>query len=179
MKAVGGFLRPEVRALLWRWREVLIGGGLALFGLWLVLGPGFLLSVPGYAFLLGGAAFFWLGVQRGRFRGADGGAGAVQVDEGQVTYFGPLTGGTVALREMVRLTLDRQLFPAHWRLEQPGQPALLIPVNAAGSEALFDAFAALPGLKTERMLQELHATAHQAVVIWQKGSALPAGITVH
>ena len=174
-----GFLRPEVQALLWRWREMVAGVVLALIGLWLVLGPGFLLAVPGFALLIGGAVSVWLGIQRGRFRGADGGAGAVQVDEGQVTYFGPLTGGTIALREMDRLSLDRALFPAHWRLEQLGQPAVLIPVNAAGSEALFDAFATLPGLKTERMLQELNATRHQAVVIWQKPARAPVGITLH
>ena len=80
---VSGFLRPEVRALLWRWRELLVGVVLALFGLWLVLGPGFLLSVPGFALLIGGAIFAFLGVQRGRFRGADGGAGAVQVMKGR------------------------------------------------------------------------------------------------
>ncbi len=174
-----GFLRPEARAFLWRWREVLIGGAVLLFGLWLVVGPGFLLAVLGYAGMIAGGLAIWLGIQRARFRGAGGGAGAVQVDEGQVTYFGPLTGGSVALRELVRLTLDRQLFPAHWRLEQQGQPALLIPVNAAGADALFDAFATLPGLQTERMLQELHATPHQAVVIWQKSAMAPAGITLH
>jgi len=174
-----GFFRPEVSALLWQWREALVGGAVALFGLWLVWGPGFLLSVPGYVLLAAGAAFIWLGIQRARFRGVDGGAGAVQVDEGQVTYFGPLTGGTVALREMERLSLDRALFPAHWKLEQAGQPPLLIPVNAAGSEALFDAFATLSGLKTERMLAELNATPHQAVVIWQKPAKVPQGITLH
>ena len=77
------------------------------------------------------------------------------------------------------LFFDRALFPPHWRLEQRGHPALLIPVNAEGSDALFDAFAALPGLRTERMLQELQGAPHQAVVIWQKGAAVPAGITVH
>lgn len=178
-----GFFRPEVRALLWQWREVLGGVAVALLGLWLVLGPGFLLAVPGYALLVAGAIFVWLGIQRARFRGADGGAGAVQVDEGQVTYFGPLTGGTVALREMDRLSLDRALFPAHWKLDQAGQAPLLIPVNAAGSEALFDAFATLPGLRTERMLQQMHATQdqapHQAIVIWQKPQVTPKGITLH
>ena len=32
--------------------------------------------------------------------------GAVQVDEGQIAYFGPLTGGTVAVRDLQRLRLD-------------------------------------------------------------------------
>jgi len=43
------FLRQGARDQLWRWREAIVGGGLMLFGLWLVAGPGFLLAVPGYA----------------------------------------------------------------------------------------------------------------------------------
>ena len=34
------FLRPEAKAELWRWREVLGGIAVALIGLWLVAGPG-------------------------------------------------------------------------------------------------------------------------------------------
>ncbi|MFK7836371.1 MAG: hypothetical protein AB8B60_09140 [Sulfitobacter sp.] len=176
---MNSFFRPEARAALWRWREALVGFGVAILGLWLVAGPGFLLAVPGYAALMGGTVLIWLGIQRGRFRGPDGGAGAVQVDEGQVTYFGPLTGGTVALREMESLTLEGAMFPPHWRLTQAGQPPLLIPVNAAGAEALFDAFAALPGLKTERMLSTLNTNPHQTVVIWQRGPLRPAGAMLH
>ncbi len=173
------FFRPEARAALWRWREIVAGMACAALGLWLVLGPGFLAAIPGYAFLAGGGILGWLGYQRGRFRTADGGAGAVQVDEGQVTYFGPLTGGSVDLRELDSLTLDGGLFPAHWRLTQNGHPPLLIPVNAAGADALFDAFATLPGLKTERMLATLRADRHQAVVIWSRGPLRPEGALLH
>jgi hypothetical protein len=173
------FFRPEAQAALWRWREVIAGGMLGGLGLWLISGPGFLLAVPGYAFLAGGVALVWMGVQRGRFRGPGDGAGAVQIDEGQVTYFGPLTGGTVSLREMDSLTLEGAMFPAHWRLAQAGQVPLLIPVNAAGADALFDAFATLPGLKTERMLGALRDNPRQAVVIWQRGPLRPEGALLH
>ncbi|MFD2740237.1 hypothetical protein ACFSUD_11685 [Sulfitobacter aestuarii] len=173
------FLRPEATALLWRWREALLGAALLAPGGWLVLAPGWLLALPGYGLLFLGLALIWLGAQRGRFRGSDEGRGAVQVDEGQISYFGPLTGGSVAMRELERLTLDRQMFPAHWKLDQPGQPPLLIPVNAAGSEALFDAFAALPGLRTERMLFELRKTRHDAVVIWERAPLRPASALLH
>jgi hypothetical protein len=173
------FFRPEAQAAVWRWREVICGVFVGLLGVWAIAGPGFLLAVPGYALVLAGAALVFLGIQRARFRGAGGGAGAVQVDEGQVIYFGPLTGGSVALREMQSLTLDGTLFPAHWRLSQEGTPPLLIPVNAAGSEALFDAFATLPGLKTERMLSTLKANPHQAVVIWHRGRLRPEGALLH
>lgn len=162
------FLRPEAKAVLWRWRETLGGVGVGIFGLWLILGPGLLLAVPGYGLLVAGLAFIWVGVQRARFRHSGLGSGAVQVDEGQVAYFGPLTGGVIALRELERLSLDRHGFPAHWKLEQPGQDAVMIPVDAAGSDALFDAFAALPGLRTERMLAELADDRALSVVIWER-----------
>ena len=173
------FFRPEAQAEIWRWREVIVGVGTALVGLWLVLGPGLLLAVPGYAMILGGGLLVWLGLQRARFRGRSGGPGAVQVDEGQVTYFGPLTGGTVSLRELERLSLDGAMFPAHWRLEQRGEPALLIPVNAAGAEALFDAFAVLPGIRIERMLAELRRDSRRAVVIWQRDRNTAKPVLLH
>lgn len=173
------FFRPEATAAVWRWREAICGVFAALVGLWLVSGPGFLLAIPGYAFLAGGGLLIWIGIQRGRFRGPNDGAGTVHVDEGQVTYFGPLTGGTVALREMDSLTLDGGMFPAHWRLAQSGQAPLLIPVNADGADALFDAFATLPGLRTERMLTTLRSDPHQAVVIWTRGPARPSDALLH
>ena len=174
-----GFFRPEAKAALWRWREVLVGSGVILLGLWMILGPGLLVGLLGYAALIGGIVLIWIGVQRGRFRGPDGGPGMVLVDEGQVTYFGPLTGGTVALRELQVLSLDGRMFPAHWQLDQKGQPPLLIPVNADGAELLFDAFASLPGLRTERMLATLNQDRHQQVVIWQRGPARPKGALLH
>ncbi|QUJ75605.1 hypothetical protein KDD17_11635 [Sulfitobacter albidus] len=173
------FFRPEAKAALWRWREVLVAGTLVLLGLWWLLGPGGLLMLPGAALLIAGIALGVVGVQRGRFRGTGDGAGAVQVDEGQVAYFGPLTGGVVALRDLERLSLDRRGSPAHWRLDAAGQSPVMIPVNAAGADALFDAFATLPALRTERMLTELRGGTAQAVVIWERTPLRPAHAVLH
>ena len=91
------FFRPEAKAALWRWREVLAAAALVLVGLWWIMGPGRLLALPGWALVLAGVALCVVGVQRARFRGPGDGPGAVQVDEGQIAYFGPLTGGVVAI----------------------------------------------------------------------------------
>jgi len=173
------FFRPEAKALLWRWREVLIAVGVALLGLWWIIGPGQLLALPGWASVVVGAALCFVGVQRARFRSTGDGAGAVQVDEGQIAYFGPLTGGVIALNALERLSLDATQKPVHWRLDAPGQEALMIPVNAAGSDALFDAFAKLPGLRTERMLSEMKAQHGHAVVIWERTPLRPAHALLH
>ncbi|WP_397544638.1 hypothetical protein, partial [Roseovarius salis] len=153
---------------LWRWREVLAGGGTAALGLWWSLGTTGLLPWLGGVLVLAGAALVAAGVQRARFRGAAGGPGVVRVDEGQIAYFGPLTGGVIALSEMSTLALDRGARPPHWVLSQPGHDELRIPLNAEGAEALFDVFASLPGLRTERMLAEMHRDSAKPVVIWRQ-----------
>lgn len=164
------FIRPEARAVLWRWREVITGGVVAALGLYWASGPG-LLRWVGLVVLLGGVALAVAGLQRARFRGRDGGPGVVQVDERQITYFGPLDGGAVAIDELSGVSLDARSDPPVWVLRQPGQPELHIPVNAEGTDALFDAFAALPGLRTERMLSQLAQKPDHPVVIWSKPAA--------
>ncbi|MGI3168859.1 hypothetical protein ACRARG_06885 [Pseudooceanicola sp. C21-150M6] len=168
------FIRPELQAALWRWREVLVALAVAALGLYWALSTFGLLSWIGWALVLTGLGFGAAGVQRARFRSEGQGPGVVTVDEGQIAYFGPLTGGAVAVSELSRLSLDGHHIPPCWALAQPGQEELLVPVNAAGAEDLFDIFATLPGIRTDRMLEELRrAKGPHRVVIWEKPQARP------
>jgi hypothetical protein len=161
------FFRPEARAALVQWRETLVGAAVLLLGLWWASGFG-LLKWLGIGLVLLGAVLMVSGFQRARFRIGQGGPGVVQVDEGEVAYFGPLNGGSVALRSLSRVVLDGRSHPPVWALYQPGQGALQIPVTATGSDALFDAFASLEGIKTEHMLAQLKTPPDHPVVIWAK-----------
>ncbi|OBY28783.1 hypothetical protein [Leisingera sp. JC1] len=173
------FIRPEARETLWQWREVLAAALMFLVGLkWAYSAAGFT-AITGWALVATGLVAAVIGVQRMRFRRGSGGPGVVQVDEGQIAYFGPLNGGAVAASELERLALDHTSKPPHWLLEQPGQPPLAIPVNAEGYEALFDVFAALPGLKTERMLAELRRRGPHQVVIWERAASRPEHQRLH
>lgn len=173
------FIRPEAKLALWRWREVLLAAGVAVLGVSWIGGPGGLLGWIGWVLVVAALALAIIGVQRARFRTGAGGPGVVSVDEGQITYLGPLTGGMVAAREIERLALDPTARPAHWILEQPGQPTLHIPVNAEGAEALFDVFASLPGMRTERMLAELNGASVHPVVIWERHPTRPPQAWLH
>lgn len=161
-------VRPEARATLWRWREALVGAAVLGLGLWWGLGGTGLLPWIGGAVGVAGAALVLAGVQRARFRPGSGGPGVVQVDEGRIAYFGPLTGGAVALSELGAVAFDPTGRPGHWVLSQPGQPDLHVPLNAEGAEALFDAFAALPGFQTERMLAAMARRGPQPLPIWRR-----------
>jgi len=161
------FLRPEAAAQMLRWREVLIGVALMLISArWVLTGTGLMPYVGAVVAGLG-LVLIVIGWQRARFRLPGRGPGIVRVTEDQIAYFGPLTGGVVALADLTRLSLDSSGKPAHWLLSQNGQPDLCIPVTAEGAEALFDAFARLPGLQTEHMLAQMRITAPAPVVIWR------------
>jgi len=162
-----GFIRKDAADTLWQWREIMLAGALALLGLWWgVTGRG-LLQWFGVALGIGGAVLIWAGFQRLRFAPQGDGPGVVQIDEKRLAYFGPLTGGVIDLDDLTRVELDPNGQPAHWLLSGVGGQMVAVPVNAAGAEALFDVFAALPGIRTERMLDTLRSAPERRVVIWQ------------
>jgi hypothetical protein len=148
-------IRMEVSDAAWRWREVIAAGLLGAFGLWLIWQGGFLLGPLGALVLV--LAAFW-GVtawRRMRFSQDVAAPGMVEVDEGQVGYLGPSFGGYVALPDLVEVRLVTMYGRRLWRLKQEDGQALLIPVDAAGAERLFDAFGSLPGMDMAALLAAL------------------------
>lgn len=151
------FIRAEARAALWRLREVLAAGVLGLFGGWLMWLGGFLLLPLGAVLSLLALAFGLLAWRRLRFAQAGDAPGVVELDEGQVSYFGPTFGGALALRELEELRLTTHHGQRMWRLRQTDGQLLLIPVAASGADRLFDAFASLPGMDTGALVAALTA----------------------
>ncbi|WP_368373116.1 hypothetical protein [Rubellimicrobium arenae] len=151
--------------------------GLAILAiaLWIGLGSYGLTRWLAVALGLLGAGLAWTGAQRWRFARGAGGPGLVQVDERRLIYWGPLTGGVIDLDNLARLDLDPGGRPAHWQLTSLSGQLLAVPVNAQGAEALFDLFAALPGLRTEAMLAALARQGGPPVTLWRASNvvALP------
>jgi len=171
-------IRSQARAAMWRWREVLAGGGLAALGLWWVLDGAGIVHWLGWVLIAAALALVLAGVQRGRFRTGAGGPGVVVVDEGLIAYLGPHEGGAVALSEVTALALDAT-GPHRWRLSQPGQPDLEIPLDAEGAEALFDAFAALPGLRSGQIVAAMRRPAPGQHLLWERGGEAQARPRLH
>lgn len=148
-------IRPEARALLHRYREVIAALALALAGLWLVSLGGLVLVPIGLLVLA--LAIGWAGLSWRRLRFAQGSdaPGLVEVDEAQIGYLGPDSGGFVSIVELVELRLLTLRGRRLWRLKQADGQALLIPVDASGAERLFDAFAALPGMDSGALVAAL------------------------
>jgi hypothetical protein len=166
---VAEFLRPEIRQFLVRWREVLLAAAVGLLGIWWVLtglGINFWLGILIIA-VAGGWGY--AATQRVRFAQGGDGPGVVQVRERRLGYFGPLDGGVMDIADMNRLELDPATYPApSWILTGMGGQRVAIPINAAGSDELFDVFAALPGIETAVVLDVLSHTPDARVTIWSK-----------
>jgi len=166
---MGDFFRPEVRAFFWRWREVLLAGVVMALGLWWALGGVAITVWLGYIFIVIGIGWAIAGVQRARFAQDGDGPGVVQIRERRLAYFGPLDGGVMDTEDLTMLELDPASRPeASWILTGVGGQRIAIPINAKGTDDLFDVFAALPGIKTETVLDVLTRTPDARVIVWSK-----------
>ena len=168
------FVRPEIVAGLTRWREPLLALGFAALGVWLALRGGAFYGTLGSLAVgvgLGLALSAW---RRMRFAG-DGRAldpGVVQIDEGAIAYFGPETGGVVALSDLVLVEAAALDGVRLWRLRQEDGRTVAIPMAAKGAERLFDVFGALPGARIEVFLAARDGAPPRAPrTLWRRASA--------
>ena len=162
------FFRPEVKEAFSRFRDAIAGVAVSLLGVYWALNASGILSIVGTSLAVAGALLVFAGIQRGRFRSGTGGPGVVSVDEGQVTYYGPIEGGSVVISELEKVEFDATARPrAEWVLHDPHIGVLRIPINAEGAEALFDVFSTLDGIQTEKMLAAMKSRRKRQVVIWQ------------
>jgi hypothetical protein len=148
-------IRADLLQAARRWREVIAAGGVAAIGVWLIWLGGYLLMPLGLAVLAFAATWVVSALRRIRFAQGVAAPGIVEVIEGQVGYFGPAAGGHVALQDLDELRLMTLQGRRLWRLKQADGQALLIPVDAAGAERLFDAFGSLPGIDMAALVAAL------------------------
>lgn len=163
-------IRAEARATLWRWREVIAGGGLCALGSQGALSYGLMVWAGWLCILLGVAAII-TGIPRALFRGSADGPGIVELDEGQVRYMGPFSGADMSLDTVMVIAMDGAHAAPRWILTNAFQERITIPTGATGADLLFDAFTALPGFRMERALSALRAPEAAIITIWRRPNA--------
>jgi hypothetical protein len=163
-------IRPEITQTLWRAREVIGGVALVLAGLWVAMQGGYLLTPVGAGIGALGTVWAVTAWRRMRFAQSIDAPGIVEIDEGQIGYLGPGTGGYVAIPDLAELRLLTIRGRRLWQLRQTDGQALLIPVDAAGADRLYDAFASLPGMDTAALVEALTATSLSASTALTVGS---------
>ncbi|MBN8631772.1 MAG: hypothetical protein J0L76_13045 [Rhodobacterales bacterium] len=150
------FIRPELAEALSRNREVIAAGAVVALGLWLLAtGSGYLVPVVGLMLMAIGLGWEVQALRRLRFHQDGDAPGIVRVMEAQIAYYGPRVGGFVGLPDLVEIRLLTLRGRRIWKLRQADGQLLHIPVEADGAEALFDAFAALPGIDMAALVAAL------------------------
>ncbi|MGV8953329.1 MAG: hypothetical protein ACOH2M_19690 [Cypionkella sp.] len=160
-------IRPELRAAIFRLREVILGAVIAALGLYLILLGGYLFTPLGIAVAGFGAAWTLLAYRRLRFAQTIAAPGVIEVDEAQVSYLAPNGGGFISINDLLEIRLLTLRGRRVWRLKQLDGQALLIPIDATGADRLFDAFASLPEMNTGDLIAALAPNTHA-------GTTLPA-----
>ena len=167
-------IRPEVRAMITRYSEVLAGAAIVLLGILAFSQFGLFWQGLGILLVVTGLAFAWTAWRRVRLTAkTQDGPGVVEVDERQITYFAPLGGGAVSINDLARVTiLTSDQGPVaqdvNWLLEENGGSRLLIPNSAEGAAQLFDALSPLKGVDFEAAIRAMGSTATDSFVIWAK-----------
>ncbi len=165
-------VRPAARAAIWRWREVFVGAFVAALGVNWALGGIGLMRWIGWPVLVIGCALLITGLQRARVRPRSGGAGVVELDEAQLTYFLPEGGVVVPLSLVTRIEIEALGDEAHGEMrwiftDRDGQEAR-IPASAVGAERLMDALAQFPGAHFQKVIAASAARKPENFVIWQE-----------
>jgi hypothetical protein len=167
-------LHPDLAARLTRWREALASGALTAAGIWIMSLGGWVYHPTG-AFVAGvGVCWAIVALRRLRFARAvsrPGSApGVISLDEGQVSYFGPVYGGALAIAEIVELRIARRDGLVEWRLRGRDGSLVRIPATALGAERLFDVFWALPGIDILTLTRALDAPPRDGLTppLWRR-----------
>lgn len=153
------FIRPDLQASLVRFREVIAAAALAGFGAWVATRGGWLLTPLGLALIALGAGWAVLTLRRLRFQQDGEAPGIVRVTEAQIAYMGPRIGGFIGLPDLIEIRLLSWRGRRVWKLRSATGEVLHIPVEAFGAEALFDAFAGLPGMDSAALVAALGTVA--------------------
>ncbi|CTQ33700.1 hypothetical protein [Jannaschia rubra] len=162
-------IRPEVARMLTRWREALIGALAVATGSVLWFSSSGLIALFGAVAFAVGAVLLLSGVRHALFHSAITAPGVVEVDEGRITYMGPILGGMVALDDITEITFRRTAQgEAFWRLSHIAGRPMVIPEGAAGADLLLDALAPLPGLDTGAMVRAVRGQGPATITVWRR-----------
>ncbi len=169
-----GFIRPETTRFFRRWAETFAAGVIALVGLRVFWGAythfNWIGAAIGGLLMLIGLAAGWAAYHRAQFNREGDGPGLIEVTERQISYLTALGGDTVDIAAMTRLEIRSvPSLGRVWVLKQSDGPTLFIPITAAGSKNLFDAFSALPGIEQARLIEAVNSNDERKQVIWRAG----------
>lgn len=165
------FIRPEIRTLLWQWREVLIISVLFILGLrWALISSG-AFQWLGVAATLVALAFLLPSVRLARIpRNVAWGAGAVDITERRISYFHHEELTEISINELIAVDIAVKGMGKYrnWILVDYDGQTLRIPVQAKGADRLLEAISALDGAQLDQVMQAHQSSSEKVFTIWRR-----------
>lgn len=164
------FVRPEFRAALARYAQVIIGALIVALGLWWTRFTFGIVNGLSYGVALLGLIIAIEGLRRARLmRKATGkGPGLVEVDEWRITYLSAHFGGSVAIDALMAVEIQvTDQAEALWIFLQTDGQRLVVPASAKGADLIVDALSALPGLDYAAAQAAMASTDRGRFVLWR------------
>ena len=172
------FIRPEAAKTISTWAEPTIYAGLAI--LCGVKGIGLLANGHGVGVVLAAIGLFAIfafygAVTRSVYaqKMREKGPGIVSIQEGRISYLGPLGGAILARDALVSVDIvtnstafgDADL---HWVLTDESHQKVAIPGAATDADKLLDALGALPGFDHDALTKAMKAHGNERFPVWRR-----------
>ncbi len=174
------FIRPEAAKTISTWAEPVIYAGIAI--LCGVKGIGLLANGHGVGVVLTAIGLFAIfafygAVTRSVYaqRMREKGPGIVSIQEGRISYLGPLGGAILARDALVSVDIvtNSTAFGAadlHWVLTDESHQKIAIPGAATDADKLLDALGALPGFDHDAFVKAMKAHGNERFPVWRRKS---------
>ncbi len=162
------FIRPEAAAQLRKARPFILAGLIGCFGFYI------LFTTRGTGYIAGAVVLGIAGlivhdtIRRARFPKGDGGPGLVEVDERRITYLSSGGGASVSLDTLTRVEAHRNRRGHVTWIFYDEDGMLSVPASASGSDVLFDAMTALPGVNYDQAAAAAKGQGPDVFLVWTR-----------
>ena len=165
------FIRPEALNTLRQYRGFILGGLILTAGLFIIFTSYGTTRIAGGLFVVIGSLIGHDAYRRFKFPAGHGGAGVVEVDERRVRYLAAGSGTSISMDTLERIELHRNARGRiTWVFFGP-EGMLSVPGDAEGTDKLFDALVALPGVNYTQAEAATQGKGPDLFLIWQRNRA--------
>ena len=165
------FIRPEALDTLREYRGFILGGLILTAGLFTIFTSHGTIRIAGGLFMVIGGLIGHDAYRRFKFPTGHGGSGVVEVDERRVSYLAAGSGTSISMDMLDRIELHRNAKGRiTWVFFGP-EGILSVPGDAEGTDKLFDALVALPGVNYTQAEAATQGRGPDLFLIWQRNRA--------
>jgi len=165
------FVRPEAISYFQNYRGFILSAMIVLAGVYILASSFGTTRIAGGIILIIGLLVGHDAYRRFKFPNGRGGRGVLEVDERRVSY---LFGGietSISMDSLDRIELHRSVKGVVTWIFYGPDGMLSVPGDAEGTDALFDALVALPGINYSQAEAAMQGTDPDIFLIWQRNRA--------